>query len=194
MKDLDLTEHQLDSETVYDGTLLHVRRDRVRLPDGKSGVREYIVHPGAVAILPLFEDGSLLLERQYRYPLRRVMIEIPAGKIDPGESTFTTAQRELLEETGYIAREWFYLTTIHPICAYTDERVEIWAARGLSEGRRQLDEGEFLEIFRLPHAEAMEWVREGRISDVKTIIAIQWAEKILSGAWPLTDEQRPTAD
>lgn len=184
MKPIDLTEHQLDSEAVYDGVLLHVRRDNVRLPDGKTGVREYIVHPGAVAILPLFDDGSILLERQYRYPLRQVLIEIPAGKIDPGEATATTAKRELLEETGYHADEWAYLTTIHPICAYTNERVEIWLARGLRDGgERKLDEGEFLETFKLLHAEAMEWVRTGRISDGKTIIAIQWAEKILSGQW-----------
>lgn len=186
MKDIDLTEHQLNSEAVYDGVLLHVRRDEVRLPDGKTGVREYVVHPGAVAILPLFDDGSILLERQYRYPLQQVLIEIPAGKIDPGEATATTARRELLEETGYIASEWSYLTTIHPICAYSTERVEIWLARGLAhQGERKLDDGEFLETFRLPHAEAMAWVREGRISDVKTIIAIQWAEKILSGEWPV---------
>lgn len=184
MKADDLTEHQLDSAVVYDGTLLHVRRDTVRLPDGKTGVREYIMHPGAVAILPMFDDGTLLLERQYRYPLRQVMIEVPAGKIDPGEATADTAKRELYEETGYLADDWAYLTTIHPICAYTDERVEIWLARGLRDGgERRLDEGEFLETFRVPHAEAMEWVRGGRISDVKTIIAIQWAEKILSGEW-----------
>lgn len=186
MKADDLTEHQLDSEVVYDGTLLHVRRDTVRLPDGTTGGREYIMHPGAVAILPLFDDGSLLLERQYRYPLKRVLIEVPAGKIDPGESTAETAKRELYEETGYVADEWAYLTTIHPLCAYSDERVEVWCARGLRVGgERKLDQGEFLEIFRLPHAEAMQWVREGRISDVKTIISIQWAEKILSGEWPV---------
>ena len=186
MKDIDLTEHQLDSVVIYDGTLLQVRRDTVGLPDGKAGIREYIVHPGAVAILPLFDDGTLLLESQYRYPLEQVMIEIPAGKIDPGEATADTAKRELYEETGYLAEEWAYLTTIHPLCAYTNERVEIWLARGLRDGgERKLDEGECLETFRLPHAEAMQWVRDGRISDVKTIIAIQWAEKILSGEWPV---------
>ncbi|MBX6392068.1 MAG: NUDIX hydrolase [Burkholderiales bacterium] len=190
MKELDLTEHRLDSEVVYDGTLLHVRRDRVRLPDGKEAAREYVVHPGAVAILPMFDDGTLLLERQYRYPLGRVLIEIPAGKIDPGETTAETARRELYEETGYHAERWARLTTIHPLCAYSNEYIELWLAQGLRDsGARNLDEGEFLETFRLPHAQALEWVREGRISDVKTIIAIQWAEKILSGQWPVT--QRP---
>ena len=182
---IDLTERQLDSEAVFDGALLHVRRDRVSLPDGSTGTREYIVHPGAVAILPLFDDGRILLERQYRYPLGQVLIEIPAGKIDPGETTETTAKRELLEETGYVAAQWSYMTTIHPICAYTNERVEIWLARGLKdEGGQRLDPGEFLETFTLPVAEALEWVRDGRVSDVKTIIAIQWAEKILTGTWP----------
>lgn len=180
----DLTEHQVDSEAVFDGVLLHVKRDTVRLPDGGSGTREYIVHPGAVAILPLFDDGRILLERQYRYPLAQTLIEIPAGKIDPGESTETTARRELLEETGYTASQWSYLTTIHPVCAYSNEKVEIWLARGLNQaGGQKLDAGEFLEIFTLPAAEALQWVREGRVSDVKTIIAIQWAEKILSGVW-----------
>lgn len=180
----DLTEHQLDSEAVFDGALLHVRRDHVRLPDDSTGLREYIVHPGAVAILPLFDDGRILLERQYRYPLQQVMIELPAGKVDPGEATASTAQRELLEETGYVAKRWSRLTTIHAACAYSDEAVEIWLARGLTHQGAKLDAGEFLETFILPLDEALQWVRSGRVSDVKTIIGIQWAEKILTGTWP----------
>lgn len=183
MKHTDLTEVKIESEAVYDGVLLHVRRDQVRLPDGGSGVREYIVHPGAVGIVPLTDDGELLLERQFRYPLQRVMIEIPAGKIDAGESTLATGKRELLEETGYVAERWDFLATIHPLCAYSDEHIELWLARGLRHEGANLDDGEFLEVFTLPVAQALEWVRDGRITDVKTIIAINWAEKILAGQW-----------
>lgn len=193
MEESDLIERRLDSESVYDGVLLHVRRDAVQLPDGKQSVREYVVHPGAVAILPLFDDGRILMERQYRYPLQETMIEIPAGKIDPGEDTLDAAKRELLEETGHVAAEWTHLTTMHPICAYSTERVEIWLARGLEcHAEPKLDEGEFLETFRVAHYHALEWVRDGRISDAKTIIAIQWADNILSGKWPVAST-RPKA-
>lgn len=179
----DLTERPLASETVFRGALLHVKSDRVSLPDGSQGVREYIVHPGAVCVLALFDDGRILLERQYRYPLQQVLIEVPAGKIDPGEKTDISARRELREETGYVADQWSYLTTLHPLCAYSNERIEMWLARDLRHEGAKLDAGEFLEVFSLPVSEAMEWVRDGRISDAKTIICIQWAEKIVSGAW-----------
>lgn len=180
----DLTETRVSGETVFDGKLLDVRRDVVRLPDGRHATREYIVHPGAVTIIPLLDSGELVMERQYRYPLRRELVELPAGKIDPGESTLATAQRELLEETGYIASSWAYVTTIHPLCGYTDERIELWLARDLRHVGRQLDEGEFLETFTLPLVDAVEWVRSGRITDVKTIVGILWAEKVVAGAWP----------
>jgi ADP-ribose pyrophosphatase len=178
-----LTETRVSGEAVYDGVLLHVRRDCVRLPDGRPAVREYIEHPGAVAILPILDSGELLLERQYRYPIGRELIELPAGKIDPGEATFATAQRELLEETGYIAREWRCLTTLHPLCSYSSERIELWLARGLEHRGRTLDEGEFLETFAVALGTAIEWVRSGRISDAKTIVGVLWAEKIAAGVW-----------
>jgi ADP-ribose pyrophosphatase len=174
----------VSGETVFDGVLLDVRRDLVRLPDGRHATREYIVHPGAVAIIPLLDSGELVMERQYRYPLGRELIELPAGKIDPGETTLATAQRELREETGYTAASWAYVATIHPLCGYTDERIELWLARGLRHEGRRLDEGEFLETFPLALADAVEWVRSGRITDAKTIVGIFWAEKVVSGAWP----------
>jgi ADP-ribose pyrophosphatase len=180
----DLTETRVSGEIVFDGKLLQVRRDVVRLPDGKHATREYILHPGAVTIIPLLDSGELLMERQYRYSVALELVELPAGKIDPGESTLATAQRELLEETGYTAGSWAYVTTIHPLVGYTNERIELWLARGLRYAGRRLDDGEFLDTFPLALAEAVEWVRSGRITDVKTIVGVLWAEKIVAGAWP----------
>lgn len=170
----DLTETPLDSEQVFDGRLLKVYRDRVRLPDGATSVREYIRHPGAVAIVALFEDGQVLLERQFRYPLRRTFIEIPAGKLEPGEDHLVTGKRELLEETGYVAREWRKLGQIHNAIGYSDELIEIWLARGLEKREARLADGEFLEVFALPLAEAQAMARDGRITDVKTVTGLLW--------------------
>jgi ADP-ribose pyrophosphatase len=172
----DLTEHFVAGEEVYSGRLLKVHRDRVRLPDGKEAVREYIRHPGAVAIVALFDDGRVLLERQYRYPHRREFIEIPAGKLDPGESHLVTAKRELLEETGYVAADWRPLGVIHNAIAYSDEGIELWLAQGLELRGQKLEPGEFLEVITLPVAEAREMVRDGRITDAKTICGLLWLE------------------
>ena len=174
----DLTEHFVSGETVYDGVLLEVHRDRVRLPDGAESTREYINHPGAVAIVALFDDGSVLLERQYRYPQGREFIEIPAGKRDPGEAHLATARRELLEETGYTAAEWTRLGVIHTAIAYTNEAIELFVARKLTKGERKLDEGEFLEILTVPFAEAIAMIADGRITDAKTTTALLLAERL----------------
>jgi ADP-ribose pyrophosphatase len=179
----DLAETRVSGENVFDGVLLHVRRDVVRLPNGAGAVREYIEHPGAVAIIPVLASGELLMERQYRYPLGRELIELPAGKISPGEPTLETARRELREETGYTAADWRHLTTFHPVCAYSTERIELWLARGLRHEGRALDDGEFLETFPVAVATAVEWVREGRISDAKTVVGVLWAERIAAGGW-----------
>jgi len=184
-KDAGLIETEIDSETVYAGSFLQVQRDRVRQPDGRTATREYIRHPGAVVILPLFEDGTVLLERQFRYPLKQVFIEFPAGKIDPGEVTLACAQRELQEETGYTAKDWQFVCAIHNALAYSDERLEIFLARVLTAGESKLDDGEFIETIRMPVAEVLAWVREGKITDVKTIIGAFWLEKICAGDWRL---------
>ena len=168
----DLTEKRIAGERVFDGKLLKVHRDRVRLPDGGEGVREYIRHPGACAIVPLFDDGRVLLERQFRYPHGREFIEIPAGKLEPGEPPLETAKRELLEETGYAAGEWTRLGVIHPGIAYTDEAINLFLARKLLKKKRDLDQGEFLEVVILPLAEAIAMIRDGRITDAKTVAAL----------------------
>jgi ADP-ribose pyrophosphatase len=171
----DLTEHPLSGEQVFDGQLLKVHRDRVRLPDGAEATREYIRHPGAVAIVPLFDDGGLLLERQFRYPHAREFIEVPAGKLEPGEPHLATAKRELLEETGYSAAEWTRLGVIHTAIAYTDEAIELFLARKLNkEHAGKLDAGEFVETLIVPFDEAIRMVRDGRITDAKTVAALLW--------------------
>lgn len=181
--DQHLKETQIESALAYDGSFLKVQRDIVALPDGKPTVREYIKHPGAVVVLPLFEDGTVLLERQFRYPLGRVFIEFPAGKIDANEDHLACAKRELQEETGYTATDWQYVCTIHNAIAYADEHLEIFLARGLTAGARRLDDGEFLDVFKAPLEEVLQWVREGKITDVKTIIGTFWLEKIVAGQW-----------
>ncbi|NMG74758.1 NUDIX domain-containing protein [Aromatoleum diolicum] len=167
-----LEEIQLDSAPVYDGVLLKVRRDRVTLPDGNESVREYICHPGAVVVLAVLPDGRLLFERQFRYPLRRAFLELPAGKIDAGEDLLACAQRELREETGYEAVEWQYLGVMHPCIGYSDERIEIFLARELTHVGDALDEGEFLEIVSFSVDEVMSAVHKGEITDAKTIVAL----------------------
>jgi len=172
----DLTERFVSGERVFDGTLLKVQRDEVRLPDGSRGVREYIRHPGAVAIVALFDDGRVLLERQFRYPHGRDFLEVPAGKLDPGEPHLQSAQRELLEETGYTAAEWQRIGVVHTSIAYTDEAIEIFVARNLTHVGGKLDDGEFLEVLTPRFDEAIEMIRDGRISDAKTVAALLWVK------------------
>lgn len=185
MDDHHLKETCIASTLAYDGDFLKVQRDTVRLPNNQPATREYIKHPGAVVILPMLDDGSILMERQFRYPLKRVFIEFPAGKIDPGETPLACAQRELLEETGYTATDWQFVCTIHNAIAYADEHLDLYLARGLVAGERKLDEEEFLDTFLASPSDLLTWVREGKITDVKTVIGAFWLEKILSGEWKM---------
>lgn len=183
MDDSDLREDELSSRCVYQGCLLHVKEDRVRLPNGQESGREYIIHPGAVAMVPLLENGDVLLLRQFRYPLRRDFFEIPAGKIDPGEALEACGRRELLEETGYRAGRWQHLTTMHPCIGYSDEMIAIYLVQDLTLEGHSRDEDEFLELLQVPLSEALAWVRDGRISDSKTLAGLLWAEKVARGEW-----------
>jgi len=170
--DAHLVETRIASEDVFAGKLLHVKRDTVRLPDGKTATREYIAHPGAVMIIPRLPDGKLLMERQFRYPLARIFIEFPAGKIDPGEDPATTAARELLEETGYTAERWSHIGTLHPLITYSTERIEIYTADALTFVGAKLDAGEFIEIISATLEEALAWIDRGELTDVKTMLGL----------------------
>lgn len=172
-----LKETTITSEKVYDGALLRVRKDMVRLPDGNCSVREYICHPGAVALVPWLPDGKLLLIRQFRYPLKRVFIELPAGKIDPGERPEQTGLRELEEETGYRAGRLEYLSSIHPCIGYSDEVIHLYEAFDLYHSQRCPDEHEFMEVFSLSLAETLRLIEKGEITDVKTLAGIYAAHR-----------------
>ena len=190
--DTHLIETRIAQEEILRGSFLHVVRDTVRLPDGGTATREYVLHPGAVAVVALLDDGRLVLERQYRHAVGGVMIELPAGKLDAGESTLTCAQRELLEETGYVAREWAYAFTLHPTVAYSDEFIEVWFARGLTLTERKLDDGEFLDVITATPEDFLAWCREGKVPDCKTIASAIWVQNVLAGTWKL-DWQTPSA-
>lgn len=174
-----LNEERVDGEQVFAGKLLDVRRDRVRLPDGGEAVREYVVHPGAVLVVPVRADERLVVERQFRYPLNRVFLEFPAGKLDPGESALATGVRELAEEAGYRATVWIRLGVIHPVVAYSTEAIDLYAARELTHVGAKLDPGEFLEIVDCTEADLYDAIDEGRLTDGKSIAALalhtRWA-------------------
>jgi ADP-ribose diphosphatase len=177
LKGGDLSEKFVSGEELFRGKFLRLQRDVVLLPDGKRTTREYVRHPGAVAMVALTAAGEVVLERQHRYPLRRDFIEIPAGKVDPGEERLQTARRELREETGYEAADWASLGTIHNAIGYSDEAIEIWLATRLERREARLEEGEFLEVFTLPFEEALAMAADGRISDAKTLVGLFWAAR-----------------
>jgi ADP-ribose pyrophosphatase len=183
--DSHLIESRTASKELFKGRLLHAFRDTVRLPDGSEATREYVVHPGAVMMIPLLDDGRMILERQFRYPMQQVMIEFPAGKLDHGENPLDCARRELLEETGYVAREWARAGQMHPVVSYSTEFIDIWFARGLTLQQAKLDEGEFLEVIAVTLDELLDWCRSGRVTDAKTMIGAFWLQNVLSAGWVL---------
>jgi ADP-ribose pyrophosphatase len=189
--DVSLRETQLDSRQVYQGHFLDVRRDRIRLPDGTDAAREYIVHPGAVMVVPILDDDRLVIERQWRYPLSRAMLEFPAGKLETGENPWHCAIRELSEETGYSATEWARAGILHNAIAYSSEGIEIWFARGLVAGERHLDAGEFLEVRSASADELDALCASGEITDAKTLVGLLWLQRWRAGRWPLVWHAAP---
>ncbi len=188
MSDDHLIEHRVHQEELLRGRFLHAFRDTVRLPNQNLATREYVVHPGAVMVIPMLDtpDGlRLVMERQFRYPVGQVMTEFPAGKLDPGEDPWLCAQRELLEETGYTARQWARAGVLHPVIAYSTEVIEIWFAKDLSLGERQLDTDEFLDVFTASPAELMAACQQGLLTDAKTLTGLLWLQNVQSGQWPL---------
>ena len=185
MEDAHLVEHRTGGATLIGEGFLKVCRDDVRLPDGSTATREYIQHPGAVAVIPVLDDGRVVLVRQYRYPVAKVLLEFPAGKLEVGEATLACAQRELAEETGYTATEWAFAGEIHNAAAYSTESIWLWFARGLVAGPQNLDTGEFVEVALLSEAELDALAQRGELPDVKTRIGLHWLQRWRAGAWAL---------
>ena len=184
-QDAHLAEQCLDSQLKYEGSFLKLRRDTVRLPNGGQSTREYVQHPGAVVVVGLLDNGKVLMERQFRYPVGLVMTEFPAGKLDAGEAPLVCAQRELLEETGYQAREWAYAGPMHLAIGYSTEVIHVFFARSLTAGERQLDADEFLDVCSMTPTELIDGVRTGQVTDAKTLSCCLWLQNVQSGAWAL---------
>lgn len=191
--DAHLRECLVARTELLQGHFLHVVRDTVRLPSGVEATREFVLHPGAVMVIALLDDGQVVLERQFRHPMQQVMLEFPAGKLDAGEASLACAERELLEETGYTAHEWAFAGRLAPTIAYSNEIIDIWFARGLRLGERHLDEGEFLDVLTATPAELQAWCRSGEVIDCKTLVGALWVQNVLRGDWVLDWNHVPKA-
>jgi ADP-ribose pyrophosphatase len=179
--DSHLREERISGEDIYGGIFLKMKRDKIALPNGENAIREYLTHPGAVAVVAILDDGRVLLERQYRYPIAKACIEIPAGKLEIGEDHLLCAKRELEEETGYTAKKWSYIRRIHPVISYSTELIDIYLAEDLIPGKSHLDDEEFLDVFAAPLEQLINWVEDGEITDVKTTISAYWLDRYRRG-------------
>ena len=178
--DKNLIETKISSENVFDGHLLHVFKDEIVLPNGNKSTREWIKHPGASSVIPLLPDGQIILVKQYRYPVAQVTLEVPAGKLDfKGEDPLECAIRELSEETGYTAGKIWKLTTIATTVGFSNEVIHLYAATDLKSGKQHTDDDEFINVVKMPLADAVKLVEDGTILDCKTIISILMLEKYL---------------
>ena len=188
-----LTESCLSSRLIHDEGFLRVRKDTVRLPDGSAGTREVVEHPGAAAVVALTDAGDVVVVQQFRYALGQVFTEIPAGKLELDEPPMLCAQRELREETGWIAREWAWLARVHPAIGFSNEKIEIFLARGLTKGTSTPDAEEFLEADAWPVQRLVDAIREGAITDPKTIVGVLTVDRMQRGEWPWPEfEVEPT--
>lgn len=177
-----LLESHVSTKELYSGRILHVIDDTVKIPNGNLASRELIRHVGAVCIVPITDDGKVVIERQFRYPVDEVITEIPAGKLDSkDEDPLLAAKRELREETGYLADEWISLGFFYPAPAYSDEKIHMYMAKGLHLGERDLDEDEFLDVSLVPLDDLVDDVMNSRINDAKTQMAILRAARYIQG-------------
>lgn len=181
----ELEEIRLSGESVYQGKLLHVHRDWVKAPDGHEQAFEYTLHPGAAAVIPMLDDGRVVMERQWRYAMNRSFLEFPAGKLNPGEDPFAAIQRELMEETGYKAGQWARLGDMHPVIAYSTETIHLFMAKELVQGEHAREAGECMELVLMEPDELLNAVFRGEVTDSKTLACVLWLDRVRRGEWPV---------